>query len=170
MVILANAVTQVLSRAASRVNGEAASENEPAQAVCVSELPWPRRDRMQRPIIVFTAGEGAAPREVYHSNGDISPGAPLNERLLAEFKMAIQALEQFQTTQPTQPRPNPISPRETEILEHVANGEANKRIAFILSISEQTVKNHVSSIMEKLGASDRTHAVVLALRLGLLSV
>ena len=170
MVILANAVTQVLSRAASRVNREAASENEPAQAVCVSELPWPRRDRIQRPIIVFTAGEGTTPREVYRSNGDLSPGVPLNERLLTEFRMAIQALEQMQTALPAEPRPNPLSPRETEILGHVANGEANKQIASILSISEQTVKNHLTSIMQKLEASDRTHAVVLALRLGLLSV
>ena len=59
-----------------------------------------------------------------------------------------------------------LSPRELEILQHVAGGNSNKTIGHLLQISEQTVKNHLTSIMYKLQANDRTHAVVIALRRG----
>ncbi len=59
---------------------------------------------------------------------------------------------------------SPLTPRESQILEYVARGNANKRIAERLNISEQTVKNSFSTIMRKLGANDRTHAVVIGLR------
>jgi len=58
---------------------------------------------------------------------------------------------------------NPLSPREVEVLSHIARGNANKQIANVLGISEQTVKNHVSRIMGKMDAQDRTHAVVMAI-------
>jgi DNA-binding NarL/FixJ family response regulator len=64
----------------------------------------------------------------------------------------------------------PLSPRETEILKYVAEGNGNKQIAYTLKISEQTIKNHVTSILRKLDANDRTHAVVLAIRQGWISV
>lgn len=57
-----------------------------------------------------------------------------------------------------------LSPRETEVLQHIANGLANKQIAVELGISETTVKTHIASLFEKLGASHRAHAVALALR------
>jgi len=57
-----------------------------------------------------------------------------------------------------------------EILKYVAQGYGNKTIALVLGISEQTIKNHITSILRKLAANDRTHAVVLALRHGLISV
>lgn len=63
----------------------------------------------------------------------------------------------------------PITHRETEILNYVAGGNSNKQIAHILEISEQTIKNHVSSILRKLSANDRAHAVVLAIRQGWIS-
>ncbi len=65
--------------------------------------------------------------------------------------------------------PSPLTPREMEILDHIARGYINKQIADKLSISEQTVKNHMSSILRKLDASDRTQAVVLAMRHGWIS-
>ncbi len=61
----------------------------------------------------------------------------------------------------------PLTPREVEILQHVAAGLANKEIARRLSISERTVKNHLSNIMEKLHVNSRTQAAVYALRRGL---
>jgi DNA-binding NarL/FixJ family response regulator len=64
----------------------------------------------------------------------------------------------------------PLTHRETEILNYVAEGNSNKHIARILRISEQTIKNHVSAILRKLNANDRAHAVVLAIRHGWLSV
>jgi len=59
---------------------------------------------------------------------------------------------------------SPLSPRDAEILGHVAQGKSNKEIANILRINEYTVRNHLSAIMSKLDASDRTHAVVIGLR------
>ena len=63
-----------------------------------------------------------------------------------------------------------LSQRELEVLQHVADGNSNKMIGNLLRISEQTVKNHLTSIMGKLQANDRTHAVVIALRQRLISI
>lgn len=63
----------------------------------------------------------------------------------------------------------PLTNRETEILRYVADGNSNKQIAYILIISEQTVKTHMSAILRKLNANDRAHAVSLAMRDGWLS-
>jgi DNA-binding NarL/FixJ family response regulator len=61
-----------------------------------------------------------------------------------------------------------LSPRELEVLQMMAEGIANKTIAARLSISEHTVKFHVASILEKLGAESRTEAVTRGLRRGLI--
>ena len=60
----------------------------------------------------------------------------------------------------------PLSPREMEILEHVTRGKSNKEIAYELGISHQTVKNHMTAILRKLGVDDRTQAAVYALSRG----
>jgi two-component system NarL family response regulator len=61
-----------------------------------------------------------------------------------------------------------LTPREREVLELVAKGCSNRITAEQLGISHETVKGYLSNIMQKLQASDRTHAVVLAIRQGLL--
>ncbi len=61
-----------------------------------------------------------------------------------------------------------LSEREIEVLRHVAGGNRNREIAEQLFISEETVKVHVKHIMEKLGASDRTQAVAIAVRRGIM--
>jgi len=63
-----------------------------------------------------------------------------------------------------------ITTRELEVLRHVAKGNSNKVIASDLNISEHTVKNHLKSILSKLNASDRTHAVMIALQRGFLDI
>ena len=63
-----------------------------------------------------------------------------------------------------------LSSREIEVLKLVASGDSNKRIANLFKISEHTVKNHLTSIMQKLNANSRTHAVIIALRQGWLSI
>jgi DNA-binding NarL/FixJ family response regulator len=63
-----------------------------------------------------------------------------------------------------------LTERETEILKGVAAGKSNKRIAAELDISEGTVKTHMKSILPKLDASDRTHAVMIALKRGILDL
>ena len=61
----------------------------------------------------------------------------------------------------------PLTPRESEVLQMLASGLANKEIATRLAISDHTVKFHVASILGKLGAASRTEAVTLGIRRGL---
>jgi DNA-binding NarL/FixJ family response regulator len=84
-------------------------------------------------------------------------------KVIAEFtRLADQA--------PPRPQPliEPLSDRELEILRLVASGESNKEIAARLAIAEGTVKNHVTNILGKLGARDRTQAALKAKELGLI--
>lgn len=61
---------------------------------------------------------------------------------------------------------SPLSPREMEILQCVTRGMSNKEIAYSLGISHQTVKNHMTAILQKLDVEDRTQAAVYALKHG----
>jgi DNA-binding NarL/FixJ family response regulator len=63
-----------------------------------------------------------------------------------------------------------LTSRELEVLREIAGGNANKMIAQTLSVTEDTVKAHVKSILSKLAASDRTHAVMIAVKRGFLDV
>jgi NarL family two-component system response regulator LiaR len=66
--------------------------------------------------------------------------------------------------------PEPLTERETEVLELMARGKANKQISHALYIGEKTVKAHVSSILSKLGVQSRTQAALHAVRTGLVSL
>jgi DNA-binding NarL/FixJ family response regulator len=63
-----------------------------------------------------------------------------------------------------------LTPRELEVLQLIRDGLKNKQVADRLSISENTVNFHIKNLVEKLGANDRTHAVTIAVRRGLLSL
>ena len=63
-----------------------------------------------------------------------------------------------------------LTPRELQVLQLIRDGSKNKQIADQLSISENTVNFHIKNIVDKLGANDRTHAVTIALRRGLLQI
>jgi two-component system, NarL family, response regulator len=63
-----------------------------------------------------------------------------------------------------------LSAREIEVLRLVAGGNANKEIAGQLSITEETVKGHIKNILAKLGANDRTHAVTIGLKRGIMDL
>jgi DNA-binding NarL/FixJ family response regulator len=63
-----------------------------------------------------------------------------------------------------------LTPKEIEVLRLIASGNANKEIAARLSISEETVKSRVKSILDKLGANDRTHAVTIGLKRGIIDL
>ncbi len=67
------------------------------------------------------------------------------------------------------PTPEPLTPRETQILRLLASGFTNREIARAMFLAEGTVKNHTSTVLAKLGVKDRTRAVLRALHLGLLS-
>ena len=99
---------------------------------------------------------------------------PINETLLSRPRAAEHVLRQFQDLsllgKAMETLATPLTPRETETLKYVAEGYSNKQIAHVLGISEQTIKNHITSILDKLDANDRTHAVVLALRQGWIDI
>jgi DNA-binding NarL/FixJ family response regulator len=63
-----------------------------------------------------------------------------------------------------------LSPREIDVLKLIASGNANKMIASHLSITEETVKGHVKNILAKLAANDRTHAVTIGLKRGIIDL
>ena len=63
-----------------------------------------------------------------------------------------------------------LTARELEVLNLIANGNANKEIAAQLAVAEDTVKKHVTSILEKLAANDRTHAVTIGLERGIIEL
>jgi DNA-binding NarL/FixJ family response regulator len=63
-----------------------------------------------------------------------------------------------------------LTSREIEVLQLIASGNANKAIAARLSISEETVKGHVKNILSKLAANDRTHAVTIGLKRGIIAL
>jgi DNA-binding NarL/FixJ family response regulator len=94
----------------------------------------------------------------------------INENVLSRPFVASRVLDQFrELTQMESANEgvfSPLTPREVEILDCVAQGNSNKEIARILNISDQTVKNHITSILRKLAVNDRTQAVIYALRHG----
>jgi len=63
-----------------------------------------------------------------------------------------------------------LSKREVEVLQKIAGGNRNSDIATLLFITEETVKGHVKHIMERLGANDRTEAVAIGLRRGIIQL
>jgi DNA-binding NarL/FixJ family response regulator len=98
---------------------------------------------------------------------------PINESLTNRPKLAEHVLQQFQELSlrtEAEAFISPLTPREIEILEYIAQGFLNKQIAAELGISEQTIKNHVTSILRKLNANARTEAVVVAIKQGLIKI
>ena len=65
---------------------------------------------------------------------------------------------------------DPLTPAEIAVLRLVAAGNANKRIADQLSVTEETVKSRVKNILSKLGANDRTHAAMIGLKRGIIEL
>jgi NarL family two-component system response regulator LiaR len=85
---------------------------------------------------------------------DVRQGRPALHPEIASRLMRVSA----------PPRPRDFTPRELDVLRLVVEGLANKQAARRLGITEKTVKTHVSNILQKLGAADRTQAAVLAVR------
>ena len=63
-----------------------------------------------------------------------------------------------------------LSPRETQVLQLIARGHGNKQVAHELMLSEDTIKGHLRSIMDKLGANNRTHAVTIGIERGFIAL
>ena len=81
-------------------------------------------------------------------------------------QIAHVVLARFSGSKPVDPQLSPLTPRETAILQLISDGHANAEIAATLHIGLGTVKGHIRDILEKLSASDRTQAAVVALRKG----
>jgi DNA-binding NarL/FixJ family response regulator len=106
---------------------------------------------------------GNAVRSVNGGQSLISPS--MASKLLNEFAAMVKKEEEKEQV----PTPR-LTPREMEVLEHVAKGMNNREIAKALFISENTVKNHVRNILEKLHLHSRMEAVVYAVRENLLEI
>ncbi len=106
----------------------------------------------------------------------VAQGAYLiNDSVLSKPVVASRVLKSFrdladEVDQDVEPLFIPLSVREVEVLDYIAKGNSNKEIARSMGISDQTVKNHITSIMRKLAVNDRTQAVVYALRHGWIKV
>ena len=95
----------------------------------------------------------------------------INDNVLSRPNVAGRVLHSFRqlsAEEPPEVQPlyTPLSNREIEILDYIARGNSNKEIAKSLKISDQTVKNHITSILKKLSVNDRTAAAVHALTHG----
>jgi RNA polymerase sigma factor (sigma-70 family) len=94
----------------------------------------------------------------------------VEDRILEKPQVGEWLMEQFESPEEADEDFGslllPLSPREMEILQHIAQGKSNKEIAYELGISRQTVKNHMTSILRKLAVNDRTQAAIYALRRG----
>jgi len=104
------------------------------------------------------------------SNGE----HPIDDNLSNKPEVALRVLRQFQemafNVRKEDDITTPLNSKEVEILTLVAKGTGNKEIGAILRVSDGAVKKHISNILRKLNANDRAHAVVLAIRGGLISV
>jgi DNA-binding NarL/FixJ family response regulator len=95
----------------------------------------------------------------------------INDSVLAKPVLASKVLKSFrdlaeEVDHEAEPLYIPLSNREVQVLDYIAKGNSNKEIAKAMNISDQTVKNHITSIMRKLAVNDRTQAVVYAMRQG----
>jgi DNA-binding NarL/FixJ family response regulator len=108
-------------------------------------------------------------RGAVRGESQLDPGVA--RRVLGEFqKLASQAQPSPANRPLTDSNVEPLTPREEEVLRLLVEGLSNKEIGTRLHLTEGTVKNYVSAIIAKLQANDRTHAVVTALRRGLIDL
>ena len=97
---------------------------------------------------------------------------PLKDEVIGRPDLIDRIMEGFRESfrRADEPPSIPLTPRELDILRHVAAGLRNREVGVLLDVSEQTVKNHLSSILHKLGVPNRTHAVTFAVRQGWLTL
>ncbi len=99
------------------------------------------------------------------ANGESFLEPSVTARVLAHFSRLAKRTPQ---PAPTPLLVDPLSPRELEVLRQLAQGHSNKEIGASLAIAEGTVKNHMTNVLGKLGALDRTQAALRARELGLI--
>jgi DNA-binding NarL/FixJ family response regulator len=133
-----------------------------------------RREAPEAKIIALTSYDGD--QDIYRALEAGVRGYLLKEMVHSEIVRAIKIVHTGKRYIPTEVSQHlngffpevALTPREVEVLTLVARGLANKEVAEILGTAPGTVKAHVQSILSKLDAKDRTHAVTLALRRGII--
>src|SRR5260370_10386191 len=116
--------------------------------------------------------KGISPDELVGAVRQVSQGSYIiNDNVLSRPTVASRVLRTFRemtAEEPPEVHPlySPLSGHDIAILDYTARGNSNKEIAKSLKISDQTVKNHITSILKKLSVNDRTAAVVHALKHG----
>ena len=159
------------------LNGQQLTRQVVAEKLPTRVLLLTAYDDMEQKIHAMRVGAAA------YCTKDVQPEDLVkNIRLVATGKYVIgdqvfdsASLERWMTSQtegasrtysdPGEPF-QPLSSREMEVLSYVTKGMSNKEIALLLGISQQTVKNHVTSVLRKLGVEDRTQAAIFAIRRG----
>jgi DNA-binding NarL/FixJ family response regulator len=132
----------------------------------------------QLPVVMLVVGDGltyVARSMARGANGSLSEGCSRGELLAALAAAAAgrdawteAQLRRFRGAPPIPPGMQvPLTPRELQVVRQLAVGLPNREIAMMLGISNETVKEHVGSILRKLAVSDRTKAAVWAIRQGL---
>jgi DNA-binding NarL/FixJ family response regulator len=121
------------------------------------------------------ARQGSAPDDLIALVRHVAAGRyPIDDAVVGMPQVAAQVLSQFRVALAEREEAwrgfAPLSNRELQVLDCMARGMANKEIAQQLMISGQTVKNHITAILSKLHAGDRTSAVITAMRRGWVSV
>ncbi len=134
-----------------------------------NDTDWPALAALPIPVVALLDSSQAAAALRSGIRGAISWDATPEEIEAAVHAVSAGLVVTMPDTPPFPPEStDPLTSRELEVLDLVAEGLSNKLIAHSLSISEHTVKTHVASIFAKLGASTRTEAVSRAIRRGLL--
>jgi two-component system NarL family response regulator len=135
-----------------------------------------RQDFPNARIIMLTTFKGDA--QILRAVQGGAAGFLLKSTLRKELLDTIRAVHQGQRRIPPEIAmelaqhmgQGPLSAREIEVLQSAASGHSNKQIAGLLTISEETVKAHMKNVLSKLQANDRTHAVTIALKRGIITI
>jgi DNA-binding NarL/FixJ family response regulator len=133
-----------------------------------------RNENPDARIIALTSYDGD--QDIYRALEAGVRGYILKEMVHSEVVKAIRTVQSGKRLMPPEVAERlseyfpqvALTPREIEVLSYVARGMANKEIAHKLGTANGTIKMHVQNILEKLGASDRTHAVTIAIERGIL--
>jgi two-component system, NarL family, nitrate/nitrite response regulator NarL len=143
---------------------------------------WDELERLALPVVALVADAALAARALAAGARAVVlrelPSAALVAAVIAVHRglVVLDPAARAQLVREVAPEPalsdalEELTARELEVLEQLASGRSNKRIARALGISEHTAKFHVNSILAKLGASSRTEAVVAAARRGLVTL